>query len=87
MKYERKYFKRLAQKYWDKTKIPLGDNESNELCRLVNEIDTTEEGRKELVNIFEEADGTKEGRGMTLSELWKKEKLDFITDQRKNGNV
>jgi len=40
-----------------------------------------------LENIFEEAKGTKEGRGLglTLKELWKQEKLDFITDQRKNG--
>ena len=87
VKNERKYFKKLAQKYWDKTKIAFGDSESNELCHLVNEIDTTEDGRKELEKIFEEAEGTKEGRGMTLRELWRKEKLDFITDQRKNGNM
>ena len=87
VKNERKSFKKLAQNYWDKTKIALGDSDSNELCHLVNEIDTSEAGRKELEKIFAEAEGTKEGRGMTLRELWRKEKLDFITDQQKNGNV
>ena len=53
----------------------------------MNEIESNEGGRKELENIFEEAEATKEGRGLTLKELWKKEKLDFITDQRKNGNI
>ena len=53
----------------------------------MNEIESNEGGRKELENVFEEAETTKEGRGLTLKELWKKEKLDFITDQRKNGNI
>ena len=79
VKNERKSFKTLAQNYWDKTKIPLRDNDCNELCHLVNEIDTSEDERKELENIFEEAKGTKEGRSMTLRELWRREKLDFIT--------
>ena len=86
MRNERKYYKQVAEKYWNRTKVALGDTESDEFCRLVNEIDSNEGGRKELENIFEEAEATKEGRGLTLRELWKKEKLDFITDQRKNGN-
>ena len=52
----------------------------------MNGIDLNEGGRKELNIIFEETEATKEGRGLTLKELWKKEKLDFITDQWKNGN-
>ena len=88
VKNEWKSLKKLAQNYWGKTKIALGESDSNELCHLVNEIDTSEDWRKELEKIFfEEAEGTKEGRGLTLRELWRKEKLDFITDQRKNGNV
>ena len=88
VKNEWKSFKKLAQNYWDKTKITLGESDSNELCHLVNEIDTSEDWRKELEKFFlEEAEGTKEGRGLTLRELWRKEKLDFITDQQKNGNV
>ena len=84
---ERKYYKQVAEKYWNRTKVALGDPESDEFCRLVNEIESKEGGRTELENIFEEAETTKEGRGLTLKELWKKEKLDFITDQWKNGNI
>ena len=84
---ERKYYKQFAENYWNRTKVALGDTESDEFCRLVNEIESKEGGRKELENIFEEAETTKEGRGLTLKEPWKKEKLDFITDQRKNGNI
>lgn len=87
MRNERKYCKQVAEKYWNRTKVALGDTESDEFCRLVNEIESNEGGRKELENIFEEAEATKEGRGLTLKELWEKEKLDFITDQRKKGNT
>lgn len=85
VKNERKYYKKVASKYWNRTKIALGETESDELCRLINEIELSGDGKAELENIFEEAEVTKEGRGLTLRELWKKEKLDFIKGQWKNG--
>lgn len=87
IKKERKHFKKVANKYWERTKIALGQTESDELCCLMNEIDSNEQGKKELEKIFEEAESSREGRGLTLRELWKKEKLDFLKDQRTKGNL
>ena len=52
----------------------------------MNEIDSNEQGKKELEKVFEEAESSREGRGLTLRELWKKEKLDFLKDQKTKGN-
>ncbi|KAJ7384465.1 hypothetical protein OS493_021093 [Desmophyllum pertusum] len=82
---ERKYYKTVANKYWQKSKVVLGQTESDELCRLVNEIESNEDGQKELENIFDEAETSRNGRGSTLREVWKKEKLDFLKDQRTNA--
>ncbi|KAJ7392155.1 hypothetical protein OS493_013527 [Desmophyllum pertusum] len=76
---ERKYYKKIARKYWEKTKIRLNEKENQELSMLVRGIEATDQGREELEKVFEEAEKSKSGRGRTLKEVWK-------MDQMNEGN-
>lgn len=84
IKKERKHFKKVTNKYWERTKIALAQTESDELCCLMNEIDSNEQGKKELEKVFEEAESSREGRGLTLRELWKKEKIMRFSKRSEN---
>lgn len=53
---------------------------------LMSEIEASVQGREELEKVFEEAEKSKKGRGRTLKEVWKMDRLEFLKDQRKNGN-
>ena len=83
---ERKYFRKIARKYWEKTKVHLNEKENQELSMLISEIEASVQGREELDNVFEEAEKSKKGRGRTLKEVWKMDRLEFLNDQRRNGN-
>lgn len=83
---ERKYFRKIARKYWEKTKVRLNEKENQELSMLMSEIEASVQGREELEKVFEEAEKSKKGRGRTLKEVWKMDRLEFLKDQRKNGN-
>ena len=85
IKGERRFYKKIAKKYWKMSKVDLGDKENAELLRLVKEIESSEKGQVELEKVFEEAEASKAGRGCTLEELWKIDCRDFIKDQRKNS--
>lgn len=85
IKGERRFYKKIAKKYWKMSKVDLGDKENAELLRLVKEIEPSEKGQVELEKVFEEAEASKAGRGRTLKELWKIDCRDFIKDQRKNS--
>ena len=82
---ERKYYRKIAKKYWEKTKIWLNDKENHELSLLVNEIESSVHGQQALEQVFAEAETTKAGRGKTLKEVWQMDRIEFLKDQRKNG--
>ena len=82
---ERKYYRKIAKKYWEKTKISLNDKENQELSLLVNEIESSVHGQQALEQVFAEAETTKAGRGKTLKEVWQMDRIEFLKDQRKNG--
>lgn len=75
---ERKYYKKIARKYWEKTKIRLNEKENQELSMLVRGIEATDQGREELEKVFEEAEKSKSGRGRTMKEVWKMDRLEFL---------
>lgn len=83
---ERKYFRKIARKYWEKTKVRLNEKENQELSMLMSEIEASAQGREELEKVFEEAEKSQKGRGKTLKEVWKMDCLEFLKDQRRNGN-
>ena len=82
---ERKYYCKIAKKYWEKTKISLNDKKNHELSLLVNEIESSVHGQQALEQVFAEAETTKVGRGKTLKEVWQMDRIEFLKDQRKNG--
>ena len=82
---ERKYYCKIAKKYWEKTKISLNDKENHELSLLVNEIESSVHGQQALEQVFAEAETTKVGRAKTLKEVWQMDRIEFLKDQRKNG--
>lgn len=82
---ERKYYRKIAKKYWEKTKISLNDKENHELSLLVNEIESSVHGQQALEQVFAEAETTKAGRGKTPKEVWQMDRIEFLKDQRKNG--
>ena len=77
---EQKYFRKIARKYWEKTKVRLNEKENQELSILMSEIEASVQGREELEKVFEEAEKSTKGRGKTLMERW-----EFLKDQRRNG--
>lgn len=83
---ERKYFRQVARKYWEKTKIRFNEKENQELSMLMSEIEASVQGREELEKEFEQAKKSKKGRGRTLKEVWKMDCVEFLNDQRRNGN-
>lgn len=53
---------------------------------FMSEIEVFVQGREELEKVFEEVEKFKKGRGRILKEVWKMDCLEFLKDQRKNGN-
>jgi len=71
---------------YKRTKIELPQEQSTELCQLIESFDA---GKKELANIFNEGNqytsdkGTKAGE--CLKEVWRKDKESFFKDRQRNG--
>ena len=48
-------------------RVPVNDEQNDDIADLVHSIHSSEEGQRELEKIFAEADETGEGRGETAS--------------------
>lgn len=74
---------------YKKSKVELPVNQSNELCQLIQAIESSEEGKAELGKII--GDGNKfEGKnavkaGDCIKEVWNRDREGFFKDQRNNG--
>lgn len=69
-------------------RVCLNDKQNDELCKLVKEIDSTEQGRQALQTIFQEADVAGSGKGDLLKGIWERDVADmeaFHEDQQRNG--
>ena len=70
-------------------KIELPQEQSAELCQLIESIESSDEGKKELGKIFNEGNQLKSAKGHKagdcLKEVWRKDRESFFKDQRSNG--
>ena len=86
---QRTRLQKQVLKFYKKSKVELPANQSNELCQLIEAIERSEEGKKELDKI--KKDGNKlEGKsglkaGDCVSEVWTKDREGFFKDQQNNG--
>lgn len=80
-----------ALKFYKKTKVELPSNQSKELCQLIQAIESSEAGKRELGkmvqkgNQFEGKGGLKAGD--CVSETWRKDREEFFKDQQSNGEI
>ena len=73
-----------ALKFYKKTKVELPSNQSKELCQLIQAIENSEAGKRELGKIVEEGNQF-EGKGSLkagdcVSETWRKDREEFLKD-------
>ena len=87
---ERLLLKKAVRKYYKKTKIELPEDQSTELCKLIEAIEDSKQGKEELKNITIEGNEFKSengnsSSGLILEEVWKKDRASFFKDQQRNG--
>ena len=64
----------------------LSNEQNSELIKLIQEIENSEEGIKELESVVQDANNENQGQGDILKEVWLKDSKEvFFRDQRKNG--
>lgn len=86
---QRSRLKKQVLRFYKRTKIELPGQQSKELCKLIEAIESSEIGQKELNKIT--TDGNKiEGKGGLkagdcISQVWQKDRENFFKDQRNNG--
>ena len=69
--------------------MELPQEQSSELCKLVEAIEKSSEGKGELSKIFKEGNQYKDAKGGKagnfVKDIWEKDRETFFKDQRKNG--
>ena len=79
---------RKVKKLYRQTRMELPQEQSSELCKLVEAIEKSSEG-KELSKIFKEGNQYKDAKGGKagnfVKDIWEKDRETFFKDQRKNG--
>lgn len=77
-----------VKKLYKRTKVELPQEQSTELCQLIETIESSDAGKKELPNIFNEGNQYKSDKGMKagerMKEVWRKDRESFFKDQRRN---
>lgn len=78
-----------VRKLYRQTRVELPQEQSSELCQLVEAIEKSSEGKEELAKITKEGNQFKDGKGGKagnfVKEIWDKDRESFFKDQRKNG--
>ena len=91
LKNDRLRLKRRVDRFYKKTKIELPENQSIELCQLVEAIEDSEDGKDKLKKIVMEGNALKDNKGnssgVILEEVWKKDRVSFFKDQQRNGKL
>ena len=89
LKNDRLRLKKKVDKFYKKTKIELPDNQSVELCKLVEALEDSQDGKDELKEISKEGNNFKDKNGNTLGaileESVEKDRESFFTNQQRNG--
>lgn len=75
------------RKLYKQTRIELSQEQSSELCQLIEAIEKSNEGKEELSRIVKEGNQYKDGKGggNFLKNIWEKDQESFFKDQRNNG--
>ena len=78
-----------VRRLYKQTSIELPQEQSSELCKLVQEIENSNEGKQELETIFSEGNQLTDKKGCKAGNcvkgIWEKDRDGFFKDQRKNG--
>ena len=86
---QRHRLEKHVKKLYKRTKVELPQGQSAELCQLIESIESSDEGKKELTKIFNEGNQLKSSKGYKagdfLKEVWRKDRESFFKDQRSNG--
>lgn len=89
LKNDRLCLKKRVDRFYNKTKIQLPENQPVKLCRLIEAIENSDEGKDELKKVAWEGNEFKDKKGNTtgviLDEVWKKDRASFFKDQQRNG--
>ena len=79
------------RKLYKQTRIELPQEQSSELCRLIDAIENSNEIKEELSRIIKEGNQYKDGKGRKagnlVKDIWEKDRESFFKDQRNNGVV
>lgn len=88
---QRSRFKKQVRKLYKRTRVELPQEQSSELCKLMEAIESSDEGKMELQNIYKEGNQYKNNKGGKagnfLKDIWQKDHESFFKDQRNNGEL
>lgn len=88
---QRHRLEKHVKKLYKRTKVELPQEQSAELCKLIESIEGSDAGKKELAKICNEGNQYKSGKGHKagdcLKEVWRKDRESFFKDQRSNGKL
>ena len=77
------------RKLYKQTRIELPQQQSSELCQLIEAIENSNEGKEELSRIVKEGNQYKDGKGRKarnfVKDIWEKDRESFFKNQRDNG--
>ena len=83
---ENKKLKRQVKLHRKRTRVNVSNEQNSELIKLIQEIENSEAGIKELESVVQDANNENQGQGDILKEVWLKDSKEaFFRDQRKNG--
>ena len=84
---QRSRLSKHVQRFYKRTKIELPDEQSKELCNLIEAIEGSEMGQRERKKITAEGNKLEGGlkAGDCISEVWQKDRASFYKDQQSNG--
>lgn len=86
---QRHRLEKHVKKLYKRTKVELPQEQSTELCQLIESIETSDLGKKELAKIYNEGNQYISDKGQKagdcLKEVWRKDRESFFKDQRSNG--
>lgn len=74
-----------VNKFYKRTKVELPENQSRELCKLIESIEASDHGLKELDEIISEGNAYQIKKGIKagecIKEVWRMERESFFKDQ------
>jgi len=86
---QRHRLEKHVKKLYKRTKGEVPQEQSAELCQLIESIETSDLGKKELAKIYNEGNQYISDKGQKAGdcpqEVWRKDRESFFKDQRSNG--